>query len=349
MDKAQQTFGFHPITIPVVFHFIKTKGITTTEATAPSTASLQRTLYATNLAYTGSNAGFLFSLNSTLLFHDESTIEACDDIETIAGKYNVRFATTLNVYLCDKVDAANTLLGIANFPYLYDGTAKTTYVFMKTTQLVSPNVAFLGPTDPLYSSTFVPQEDGLLSVYGSTLYHEIGHWLGMFHPFQNGCECCDDGDDYCETGASQFCQTVEDPSSGTCGKVCGDAVADTPAVTNPQELTQQEQESCKYDSCKELPGTDDSKNWMSYDSVVCGYANGALQGHFTFGQVVRARSQMLLYRKEFFPDVFPVGGRKTWTKSYSQKPLAAQSKSNTVYPSFKKTQNVKKLRKLRKN
>jgi hypothetical protein len=348
MDKAQQTFGFHPITIPVVFHFIKTKGINTTEATAPSLERLQRTIYGTNLAYTGSNSGFLFSLNSSLLFHDEPTLEDCSDQELIAGKYGVRFTTTLNVYLCDKIDTENTLLGIANFPYLYDGTAKTTYVFIKTTQLVTLNVAFGGPSDPLYSSTFVPADDSPSNNVGSTFYHEVGHWVGMFHPFQGSCECCDSSDDYCLNGASQFCQNAQDPSSGTCGKVCGDSVADTPAVTNPQELPAQEQDTCKYDTCKDLPGVDDTLNWMSYDSVSCGYFNGALQGHFTFGQVVRARSQMLLYRKEFFPDVYPVGGRKTWTKSYSQKPLAAQSKSNTVYPSFKKSQNVKKLRKLRK-
>jgi len=144
--------------------------------------------------------------------------------------------------------------------------------------------------------------------------------------------------------------TAKDPSSGTCGKVCGDSVADTPAVMNPQEaLSSSQFASCSYDTCPSLPGVDDSRNYMSYDDITCHYFNGALQAHFTFGQVVRARSQMLIYRKEFFPDVFPVGGRKTWTNSYSKQPVtAAQSKSNSLYPSFKKTQNVRKVRKLRK-
>jgi len=350
MEKAQQSFGFHPITIPVVFHYIKIKGSNVTAATAPSYERLQRSIYATNLAYTAANAGFLFSLNSTLLFHEEPSLESCDDRESIAGKYAVRFATTLNIYLCELlIGGSDSVLGVGTFPYLYDGKANTTSVFLKPSQIVSLQVPFGGPTDPLYSPTFVPEEDDPNNNVGTTIFHEIGHWLGMFHPFQGDCGCCSDGDDYCLSGASSYCQNVNDPSSGTCAKVCGDSVADTPAVLNPQTLSASDQKSCKYDSCPELPGADDSLNYMSYDSVLCQYFDGALRGHFTFGQVVRARTQMLVYRKEFFPDIFPVGGRKTWTKSYSKQPVtAAQSKSNSVYPSFKKSQNVRKLRKLRK-
>ncbi|KAJ3514353.1 hypothetical protein NLJ89_g2428 [Agrocybe chaxingu] len=69
---------------------------------------------------------------------------------------------------------------------------------------------------------------------GSTVIHEAGHWLGLWHTFQDGCE----------------------------GE--GDGVADTPAEAGPAS-------GCPIgrDSCPTLPGLDPVQNWMDYSAEGC--------------------------------------------------------------------------------
>ncbi len=90
---------------------------------------------------------------------------------------------------------------------------------------------------------------------GRILTHEIGHFLGLYHPFDNNCE---------------------EISSGNCDSL-GDKVCDTP----PQLLSY----NCNDDSqntCTE--STDDQlDNWENY----MGYASGGCRVMFTQGQVDR--------------------------------------------------------------
>ena len=64
---------------------------------------------------------------------------------------------------------------------------------------------------------------------GKTATHEVGHWLDLFHTFENGCSCV--GDMVHDTPASE---------SGTSGCPVG------------------------RDSCPGLPGLDDITNYMDY-------------------------------------------------------------------------------------
>lgn len=83
---------------------------------------------------------------------------------------------------------------------------------------------------------------------GRVLTHEIGHWLGLLHPFQSGCgsNCSSTGDRVCDT------PPVSDPSFGC------------PTTNN----------TCNNDSPNEL---DMVENYMDY-------ANGSCQNAFTNGQ-----------------------------------------------------------------
>lgn len=77
---------------------------------------------------------------------------------------------------------------------------------------------------------------------GMTLVHEVGHWLGLFHTYENGCN---------------------DP---------GDYVGDTPAEKSAAPMN-----ACVYgrDTCPDLPGYDPVDNFMdkSPDSCVSNYTS----------------------------------------------------------------------------
>ncbi|WIA31878.1 hypothetical protein OEZ86_002743 [Tetradesmus obliquus] len=79
---------------------------------------------------------------------------------------------------------------------------------------------------------------------GGTAIHEVGHWHGLLHVFENGCS----------------------PP--------GDAVADTPYCLRPDN------DSCptSRDSCPQQPGKDPISNWMGYsvDSCMSSFSPGQL-------------------------------------------------------------------------
>ncbi|MEY2925015.1 MAG: hypothetical protein RLZZ337_1563 [Bacteroidota bacterium] len=87
---------------------------------------------------------------------------------------------------------------------------------------------------------------------GRTMTHEVGHWLGLYHPFQGGCN----------------------------GQ--GDRVADTPPVKEPSYGCPTNNNSCSNDSPNEL---DMVENFMDY-------ANGGCMNMFTTGQKNRVEAYL---------------------------------------------------------
>jgi len=83
---------------------------------------------------------------------------------------------------------------------------------------------------------------------GRTLTHEIGHWLGLYHPFQNSC-------------------------GGNCSN-SGDFVCDTPPASDPNYGCPTTSNTCSNDIPNQV---DMIENFMDY-------ANGSCQNMFTKGQ-----------------------------------------------------------------
>lgn len=141
----------------------------------------------------------------------------------------------LNMYVVKNINNGNGILGYSSFP--------------------------AGP----------PDEDGIvvkhnsfgkigtaLGTLGRTTTHEIGHWFGLYHTFNNGC-----GTDTC---------------SG------GDMVCDTPPVINPNYGCPGVVNSCTIDS-----KPDQTLNYMDYTNDNC-------KNIFTTGQKVRMHSTLIAIR-----------------------------------------------------
>lgn len=125
--------------------------------------------------------GYVFNLKFTTYMIDEEWAKDIDvDKENKMRALHKGDYKTLNVYLVEGAGG-----GVCSFP---DGSGNP--IDQQTLD---------------FDGCFVPLEVGLSATSG-TLAHEIGHWFGLLHVFQGGCE--GDGD-YCDDTAPQ-----NEPSSG---------------------------------------------------------------------------------------------------------------------------------------
>lgn len=135
-----------------------------------------------------------------------------DDEGTMKDSLRQGDYASLNLYFVDtaKLDNVNAL-GYCGFPINYPSDD----TFTKDGCVIAAESVPGGTSEP-YN-------------LGGTAIHEVGHWFGLFHTFQGGCE----GD--------------------------GDFVDDTPAQ---KEATS----GCpsRMDTCPDLPGDDPIHNYMDY-------------------------------------------------------------------------------------
>jgi hypothetical protein len=127
-----------------------------------------------------------------------------------------------------------------------------------------PNTSSVFDGIVVRSNVFGYNNAGMLANYnqGKVLVHEVGHYLGLYHTFENSC----------------------DASIGDC-RYDGDRVCDTPPVSVPNFSC-----SSGIDTCAGTPsGPDDIHNFMDYGDHIC--AN-----HFTTGQIERMLSQINIFR-----------------------------------------------------
>lgn len=207
---SRPSSGNAPIKVPVYFHVVHAGADGDV-----ADATVARQMKVLNATYGGRRGGVDTSVDFTLRAVSRtdrpSWFQAPEDHER-AMKAALRRggANALNIYT---VGSGDQLLGWARFPWQYESEPVMDGVVV--------NVGTLpGGTVPDYGK-------------GYTAVHETGHWLGLYHTFQNGCE---------------------DP---------GDAVADTPAERDPPQGCPADQDTCPAD------GGDPIHNYMDYSQDAC--------------------------------------------------------------------------------
>lgn len=197
--------------------------ITTSDGIGDVSAQIPAQIAVLNTAYAASRFKFTLASMETVAndtwFYSE--IESAEERD-MKSQLRRGGSKALNIYTTD----GSGYLGWATFPKWYADDPLYDGVVLYYASLPGSGFAFEDPGEP----------DGVINYgEGDTGTHEVGHWLGLFHTFDGGCEAP------------------------------GDHVKDTPAEAEPQFYC------IVRDSCTgpANPGFDPITNYMDYVDDDC--------------------------------------------------------------------------------
>jgi hypothetical protein len=217
-DTADRAAG--TVTVQVYFHVVN-KGSGIANGDVPD-SQINDQIAILNAAYSGAagagaaNTPFRFVLagvtrtGNATWFNLSKGSTAETQMKTSLRRGDAR---TLNIYTAN---LSNGLLGWATFPWSYAGNPVSDGVVIHFSSL--------------------PGGSGAPYNQGDTATHEIGHWLGLYHTFQNGC-----------------------------AKNTGDYVSDTEPERSPAYGCPTGRDSCRGG------GVDPINNFMDYSDDYCMY------------------------------------------------------------------------------
>ena len=214
-DSRRNPKGF-TATIPVYVHVLSA-GPSAAEGNVPS-SQIQQQVTVLNRAFAGGYGGyrtpFAFKLAGVTRTQNAAWFAmgyASQTERRAKAALRQGGADALNIYTTN--GANDSLLGWATFPSMYQG---------------QPGIDGIVVHYGSLPGGFIDGFD-----LGQTATHEVGHWLGLFHTFQNGCSSS------------------------------GDRVEDTPAQRTPSSGCPVGKDTCG------APGADPIHNFMDYSDDPC--------------------------------------------------------------------------------
>jgi Pregnancy-associated plasma protein-A len=215
--QAKQAGDLTRATIPVAFHVI-TRGDSYADGNIPD-SQIRAQIDVLNESFAGRTGGARTPFRFDLVSVDRTENPGWFNLGPGTGgeramkeALRVGGPDTLNIY---SAKLTQFLLGWATFPWNY------------TSDPALDGVVVLFSSLP--GGTAAPYNEG------DTATHEVGHWLGLYHTFQGGCEG-------------------------------GDLVDDTPAEASPAFRCPAGRDTCT------APGLDPIENFMDYTDDPCMHA-----------------------------------------------------------------------------